>query len=72
MRAARSAPRRRRGSASRRKSRWSVQLRAGSAKPIRGRIRDADDRRMTFPAMELYAMPATTQTLLDDAVVDIE
>ncbi len=27
---------------------------------------------LTFPAMELYAMPAATQTLLDDAVVDIE
>ncbi|GAC1333133.1 MAG: phage major capsid protein [Beijerinckiaceae bacterium] len=27
---------------------------------------------MTFGAMELYAMPAATQTLLDDAVVDIE
>ncbi len=27
---------------------------------------------MTFPAMELYAMPAATQSLLDDAVVDIE
>jgi HK97 family phage major capsid protein len=27
---------------------------------------------MSFPAMELYAMPAATQTLLDDAVVDIE
>ena len=27
---------------------------------------------MTFPAMELYAMPAATQTLLDDAVVDVE
>ncbi len=27
---------------------------------------------MQFPAMELYAMPAATQTLLDDAVVDIE
>jgi len=27
---------------------------------------------MTFPAMELYAMPAATQALLDDAVVDIE
>ncbi|GGG39532.1 phage major capsid protein [Chelatococcus composti] len=26
----------------------------------------------TFPAMELYAMPAATQTLLDDAVVDID
>lgn len=27
---------------------------------------------MTFPAMELYAMPAATQSLLDDAIVDIE
>jgi HK97 family phage major capsid protein len=27
---------------------------------------------MTFPAMELYAMPAATQTLLDDSIVDIE
>lgn len=27
---------------------------------------------MTYPAMELYAMPAATQTLLDDAVVDID
>ena len=27
---------------------------------------------MTFPAMELFAMPAATQTLLDDAVIDIE
>jgi HK97 family phage major capsid protein len=27
---------------------------------------------MTFNAMELYAMPAATQTLLDDSVVDIE
>ena len=27
---------------------------------------------LTFPAMELYAMPAATQTLLDDGVVDIE
>lgn len=26
---------------------------------------------LDFPAMELYAMPATTQTLLDDAVVDV-
>jgi HK97 family phage major capsid protein len=26
---------------------------------------------LTFPAMELYAMPAATQTLLDDAIVDI-
>ncbi|HEY8382749.1 MAG TPA: phage major capsid protein [Microvirga sp.] len=27
---------------------------------------------MNFPAMELYAMPAATQTLLDDAVVDVD
>jgi HK97 family phage major capsid protein len=27
---------------------------------------------LTFPAMELYAMPAATQTLLDDAAVDVE
>ncbi|MGE0213496.1 MAG: phage major capsid protein [Parvibaculaceae bacterium] len=27
---------------------------------------------LTFPAMELYAMPAATQTLLDDAAVDID
>ena len=27
---------------------------------------------LSFPAMELYAQPAATQTLLDDAVVDIE
>lgn len=27
---------------------------------------------LTFPAMELYAMPAATQTLLDDAVVDLD
>jgi HK97 family phage major capsid protein len=27
---------------------------------------------MSFPAMELYAMPAATQGLLDDTVVDIE
>ncbi len=27
---------------------------------------------MSFPAMELYAMPAATQTLLDDAIVDID
>jgi len=26
---------------------------------------------LTFPAMELYAMPAATQTLLDDAAVDV-
>jgi HK97 family phage major capsid protein len=27
---------------------------------------------LNFPAMELYAMPSATQTLLDDAAVDIE
>jgi HK97 family phage major capsid protein len=27
---------------------------------------------LTFPAMELYAMPSATQTLLDDGAVDIE
>jgi HK97 family phage major capsid protein len=27
---------------------------------------------LSFPAMELYAMPSATQTLLDDAAVDIE
>ncbi len=27
---------------------------------------------LAFPAMELYAMPAATQTLLDDAVVDVD
>jgi HK97 family phage major capsid protein len=27
---------------------------------------------LNFPAMELYAMPAATQTLLDDAVIDID
>ena len=27
---------------------------------------------MSFPAMELYAMPAATQNLLDDTVVDVE
>ncbi|UVF18243.1 phage major capsid protein [Microvirga terrae] len=27
---------------------------------------------MSFPAMEIYAMPAATQTLLDDAVVDVD
>ena len=27
---------------------------------------------LSFPAMELYAMPAATQTLLDDAVLDID
>ncbi len=26
---------------------------------------------LTFPAMELYAMPAATQTLLDDAAIDV-
>ena len=38
--------------------------------PTQGATQQIAD--MTFPAMELYAMPAATQTLLDDAVVDIE
>ena len=49
--------------------------------PAAGWVAEADPRPqssnqqiadMTFPAMELYAMPAATQTLLDDAAVDIE
>lgn len=49
--------------------------------PAAGWVAEADPRPqttnqqiadMTFPAMELYAMPAATQSLLDDAVVDIE
>jgi HK97 family phage major capsid protein len=39
------------------------------ARPQTGNQQIAD---MNFPAMELYAMPAATQSLLDDAVVDIE
>ena len=27
---------------------------------------------LTFPAMEIYAMPSATQTMLDDAAVDVE
>ena len=49
--------------------------------PAAGWVAEADPRPqsanqqiadLTFPAMELYAMPAATQTLLDDSVVDIE
>ncbi|PPD44503.1 MAG: phage major capsid protein [Methylocystis sp.] len=49
--------------------------------PAAGWVAEADPRPQTasqqiadmnFPAMELYAMPAATQALLDDAVVDIE
>lgn len=49
--------------------------------PAAGWVAEADPRPQTanqqiadmnFPAMELYAMPAATQTLLDDAAVDIE
>ena len=49
--------------------------------PAAGWVTEADPRPQTnnqqiadmnFPAMELYAMPAATQTLLDDAAVDIE
>ncbi len=39
------------------------------ARPMTGNQQIID---MAFPAMELYAMPAATQTLLDDAAVDIE
>lgn len=38
-------------------------------RPTTGNQQIAD---MNFPAMELYAMPAATQNLLDDTVVDIE
>src|SRR5262249_49863435 len=49
--------------------------------PASGWVAETDPRTQTnnqqimdmhFPAMELYAMPAATQTLLDDAAVDIE
>ncbi len=49
--------------------------------PATGWVAEADARPMTanqqitdttFPAMELYAMPAVTQNLLDDTAVDIE
>ena len=49
--------------------------------PASGWVAEADPRPqsatqqiadMHFPAFELYAMPAATQTLLDDSVVDIE
>ena len=39
------------------------------ARPQTGNQQIAD---MNFPAMELYAMPAATQSLLDDSIVDIE
>jgi HK97 family phage major capsid protein len=51
------------------------------AGPAGGWVAEADPRPqtanqqiadLTFPAMELYAMPAATQSLLDDAAVDIE
>ena len=38
-------------------------------RPMTGNQQIAD---MNFPAMELYAMPAATQNLLDDTIVDIE
>ena len=38
-------------------------------RPTTGNQQIAD---MNFPAMELYAMPAATQNLLDDTIVDIE
>ena len=49
--------------------------------PASGWVAEADPRPetnnqkladMSFPAMELYAMPAATQSLLDDAAVDVE
>ncbi|MBX9759142.1 MAG: phage major capsid protein [Beijerinckiaceae bacterium] len=49
--------------------------------PVAGWAGEADPRAqttspqladMSFPAMELFAMPAATQTLLDDAAVDVE
>ena len=52
-----------------------------TAGPAVGWVGEADARPQTatptlaelaFPAMELYAMPAATATLLDDAVVDID
>ena len=51
------------------------------AGPAAGWVAEADPRAqsatqqiadMHFPAFELFAMPAATQTLLDDSVVDIE
>ena len=51
------------------------------AGPASGWVAEADPRPqsgtqqisdMHFPAFELYAMPAATQTLLDDSIVDIE
>lgn len=45
---------------------WSAETasRAETAAPVLSEL--------SFPAMELYAMPSATQTLLDDAAVDIE
>ncbi|WP_036296816.1 phage major capsid protein [Methylosinus sp. PW1] len=49
--------------------------------PAAGWAAEADPRTQTssqqivdlnFPAMELYAMPAATQTLLDDSAIDVE
>ncbi|MBV8850677.1 MAG: phage major capsid protein [Methylobacteriaceae bacterium] len=59
----------------------SLRMAFSTAGPATGWVGETDPRPqtatqtiadMTFPAMELYAMPAATQTLLDDAVVDIE
>lgn len=38
----------------------------------RAQTDSADLSLVEFPAMELYAMPAATQTLLDDAMIDVE
>lgn len=49
--------------------------------PVTGWVAETDSRtqsnapvleELDFPALELYALPAATQTLLDDAVVNIE
>src|SRR5215475_4321116 len=39
---------------------------------VRGQTATPTLDELSFPAMELYAMPAATQTLLEDAAVDIE
>jgi HK97 family phage major capsid protein len=41
-------------------------------KDARPQTATPDLRKLEFPTMELYAMPAATQTLLDDAAINIE
>ncbi len=59
----------------------SYRLAVSSEGPAHGWVGETDARpetasqklaELNFPAMELYAMPAATQTLLDDAIVDID